>query len=352
MASTPKPQGTAHAYPSISLPRALHDDAPFASYAALSHLPEHPATATASRDAWSRIVDAVRLHHPPSAELSFHTMALWYGDPAFSLSRIGGFVVVDLADAPRHVTVIALPGARTSQPVVAQLAALLRTYDVRLMSEPTAEALVPAAAMAGTSLAADRDMADYILSMDALASLDGPEFSAKRREVRRLQRKYGERLELRQGDLNEPWAQAHLAAATRRWIDRKFSSPAGISAAVRREWRGILRWADEPSAAELRLFGVLLDGEPVAASVVTSMWNGTWMGLVMKTDPTIAGLTPYLRQQVARAGVRELGAGTEFNVQQDDGLPGLRKAKTSYRPVRLVPKYSVVRTGQAVLEAA
>ncbi|MBJ7469898.1 MAG: DUF2156 domain-containing protein [Solirubrobacteraceae bacterium] len=352
MASNPRPQGPAYAHPSISLPRALHDDAPFASYSALAHLPEHPSTTIATRDLWLRITEAVRHHQAPAAELSFHTMRLWYGDPDFTLSRIGAFIVVGLHDAPRHATVIAIPGARTSPPVVAHLATLFREVDVRLLSETTADALSAASSVAGAAAIADRDTADYVLSMDAVASLEGPAFHTRRREVRRFTARHGAGLEFRAGHLGESWANEHLAATTRNWIDRKFESPAAISAAVRREWRGILGWAQDPSAHELRLFAVSLEGQAVGASVVAPMWNGTWMGIVLKTDPSIPGLTAYLRQRVCQQGLRELGPGAVLNIQQDDGLAGLRAAKLSYRPVRLVPKFSIQRGGRGAQEAA
>ncbi len=352
MASTPRPQGHAFLHPSISLPRALHVDAPFTSFAALAHLPEYPSTTSATADLWARIVEAVRHHHPPTAELSFHTMRLWYGDPEFSLSRIGAFVVVGLHDTPRHATLVAIPGARTSPPVVAQLAALLQVCDVRLVSEATVEALAAAVSVAGAAAIADRDTADYVLSMDAIATMDGPELRTRRREVRRFTARHGAAIEFRSGHLGERWAQEHLAATMRHWIDRKFATPAAISAAVRREWRGMLTWGQDPSDCDLRMFGVLLDGQPVGASVVAPMWSGTWMGVVMKTDPTLPGLTAYLRQRVCQIGVRELGPGAELNIQQDDGLAGLRQAKLSYRPLRIVPKYSIHRGAYAAQEAA
>lgn len=342
MAPPPVPNDTPQGgSPPISLARSLHADAPFASFAALSDLPEHPEELPATRDTWARITTALR-HQTITAELSFHTMRLWYGNPEFALSRIGGFVVIRLRDhVPNHTLVLAMPGARTSRPVVAQLAALLRTRTVRLLPEPTARALAPAAMLAGVALRNDRDSADYVLSMDALSSLEGRELHGRRKEVRRLERRYGERLDFRAGALDEPWAHEHLAATMRTWIDQKFRSPAELPAAIRREWNGIIAWRDDPHAGELRLFAVSLDGRPVAASVVAPMWNGQWMGVVMKTDPTVPGLCAYLRKRVATVALRELGPGAEFNIQQDDGLPGLRHAKGSYDPIRLVPKFTV-----------
>ena len=118
MTPTPVPNGSPEGgAPPITLARSLHADAPFASFAALSDIPEHPGEITATREAWTRITTALR-HQAITAELSFHTMRLWYGDPEFGLSRIGGFIVIRLRDhVPDHTTILAMPGARTSRPV-------------------------------------------------------------------------------------------------------------------------------------------------------------------------------------------------------------------------------------------
>ena len=122
------------------------------------------------------------------------------------------------------------------------------------------------------------------------------------------------------------------------WLERKGDEAPEY---LHLERAGLRSWHDEESAASLRVFGLLVDGEPAGVSVVQSMWDDTWMSLVLKTDAGIPGATAYLRRHVARAALRELGPSGVLNVQQDDGSLALRRAKLSYGPLRLEPKFSV-----------
>lgn len=77
------------------------------------------------------------------------------------------------------------------------------------------------------------------------------------------------------------------------------------------------------------------------------MWADTWMGLVFKTTPALPGTTAYLRREVGAMLRGRCGIRTRLNVQQDVGLPGLRKAKLAYRPVTLIAKYATTPNAES-----
>ena len=59
---------------------------------------------------------------------------------------------------------------------------------------------------------------------------------------------------------------------------------------------------------------------------------------IEKANPNIRGLYQYINQQFILNEFPEV----EFvNREEDLGIPGLRKAKLSYHPVRFVEKYTV-----------
>ena len=57
-----------------------------------------------------------------------------------------------------------------------------------------------------------------------------------------------------------------------------------------------------------------------------------------KADPSIPGSYAFLNQQFAE---RSFGDVTYLNREEDMGIPGLRRAKESYYPVKLVKKYRI-----------
>jgi hypothetical protein len=190
----------------------------------------------------------------------------------------------------------------------------------------------------------DRENADYVYRLDDLADYGRPEYKGKRKLVSRFTRTHDARvLELSLAD-----AEAHdvIGAAFDRWLRAKHHAHDPSPFTIERA--GVSRWPRTGAAAASARVFALFDGQtPLGASVVEPMWAATWMGVVLKTDPGAQGATAYLRQQVARR-LRTSAAGLGWdactlNIQQDTGAPGLRRAKLSYGPVRLEPKFAVLR---------
>jgi len=59
---------------------------------------------------------------------------------------------------------------------------------------------------------------------------------------------------------------------------------------------------------------------------------------IEKAKSSVDGLYPIINQQFAG---KEWGASTFINREQDLGQEGMRRAKLSYQPVRLIDKYTV-----------
>jgi hypothetical protein len=61
-----------------------------------------------------------------------------------------------------------------------------------------------------------------------------------------------------------------------------------------------------------------------------------------KADPSIPGIYAFINQQFVHRNFMEM---TYINREEDMGIPGLRKAKESYNPVRMVHKYRIREVG-------
>jgi len=310
---------------------------------ALTKIPAYPDDTPLTAGIWAEVCRLMPGEHPVLAELSYFSIHCWRGGDAVRLSRIGPLFVVFFADEFGDAMLVSFPGEPLLPEHLDRVAELLETRSVRFLSAKTAAVLERTSGPGGCGLTRDRNDADYVYAMSDLAEYEGAEFRSKRRDARRFETRRTP--SVRAGRLTDQWASDHLDATYNRWLAAKYGGGVAVPAAVRRERAGVDGWPRDGWAANVRVFCLEVEGEPVGVSVVEPMWDRTWMGVVMKTDPEMAGATAFLRRHVARAGLRELGDGGLLNIQQDEGLPGLRKAKESYRPVRLEPKYSLVRVG-------
>ena len=87
--------------------------------------------------------------------------------------------------------------------------------------------------------------------------------------------------------------------------------------------------------------GILrLDGKPIAFTLGSAINSDTFVIQIEKADANIPGAYPMIAQQFAK---RNCEGYAYINREEDLGMEGLRKSKKSYRPVKLLGKYTAVR---------
>ena len=86
--------------------------------------------------------------------------------------------------------------------------------------------------------------------------------------------------------------------------------------------------------------GVLyLDGKIVAFIIGEVLNEDTFHVHIEKAYSDIHGAYPMINQQFV---LHEMQEYTYINREEDDGVPGLRRAKESYYPVKMIEKYTAV----------
>ena len=83
---------------------------------------------------------------------------------------------------------------------------------------------------------------------------------------------------------------------------------------------------------------IRLAGRPVAFSFGESLNTDTAVLHMEKADPSVHGLYAMINQECCRHAWGDVDF---INREEDMGEEGLRKAKESYYPVRLVEKYKI-----------
>ena len=83
---------------------------------------------------------------------------------------------------------------------------------------------------------------------------------------------------------------------------------------------------------------IRLAGRPVAFSFGEMLNTDTMVIHMEKADPSVQGLYAMINQECCRNACGDVQF---INREEDMGEDGLRKAKESYYPVRLVEKYKI-----------
>ena len=175
---------------------------------------------------------------------------------------------------------------------------------------------------------------DYVYDAEKLRTLSGKLYHKKKNHVNAFLKAYAGRYQCRRlacHDIEETLDFIH------RWHAARISEDPFHRDDY--EVRGIEYVLRNCRLIQYEMFGVYVDGKMEAFSLGTyDEVTKTAVIHVEKANPEIRGLYPFVNQQFLCQAFPEA---VYVNREDDMGLPGLRKAKESYHPIRLVEKYMV-----------
>lgn len=176
----------------------------------------------------------------------------------------------------------------------------------------------------GYTLSIDRDNWDYLYSSSDLIDLPGRRYDGKRNWLARAKSRPHEYVVMDRGLADE----CHEFAE--RWCeDRRCEEVDGL----RREKCAVFQMLMNFEALGISGGAIRMDGEIVAFSLAEALNPETLVIHVEKADANTEGLYQLINNEFC---VHEAKQFKFVNREQDLGVPGLRKAKESYHPVRLV----------------
>jgi hypothetical protein len=176
-----------------------------------------------------------------------------------------------------------------------------------------------------------RDYFDYLYKAEDLRTLAGRKYHSKRNFVNRFRAEHSDwQYEALRADLIDDCMQ--VAAA---WCKGR---DCNASAVLGNEYQAIEEALQHFGLLGLRGGLIRLAGKPVAFSFGEALNADTVVIHMEKADPAIQGLYAMINQECCRQAWGDV----EFvNREEDMGEEGLRKAKDSYYPTRLVEKYKI-----------
>lgn len=178
----------------------------------------------------------------------------------------------------------------------------------------------------------NRDSADYIYLTEDLAELKGKKFHSKRNHIKHFEKHYNWVYEkMTAENLND------CIRMTEKWIEENEDK---IEDGVDTELDVIKRAFDYFSVLGFVGGIIRVDGEVVAWTLGEKLSEDTFCTHFEKAFASYRGAYPIINREFAK---NELSSYTFVNREEDMGLEGLRKAKLSYRPVKLGILYDAIK---------
>ncbi|MBN2409165.1 MAG: DUF2156 domain-containing protein [Candidatus Aminicenantes bacterium] len=286
-------------------------------------VPVFPEFKSVGRDDRDSLAGAIGRHPSPACELHFANIYLWRHceQPRYTLVN-------------RNICILCGPPAEPAyflEPIgEAEMEATIRTC---LSFAPRFSRVTESFALKyGGSYRSepDRDNFDYVYRTEDLIQLKGKRYDGKRNRIRKFERGHAYEY-ARFCRTDRPGCLELLEG----WLEAK----AAGGSINERVWRRVIEAALE-CGPELGLRGGVfrIDGRIAAFSFGSRLTADTAVIPIEIVDPGYEGLSQLVNREFAR---REWSDCRYINREQDNGIPGLRRAKSSYHPHHFVKKYNI-----------
>jgi uncharacterized protein len=272
-------------------------------------------------------------YQPETSELTFTNLFMWQSHYGYQWSLDRDWLLVVSTAGGRPAWALPPVGPAPRIDLCRQVLEWLR--HERGVADPAIERADPrlAAELAGHPgfvVEPLRDHFDYVYRTDDLIQLSGGKYHNQRNHVNSFTRSYRYRY--------EPLAEDYLSACLylcARWCQVKKCEE---DMSLLGEWEAIGAVLANYRTLELQGSVILIDDRVQAFACGERLNKDTAVIHLEKADPELRTLYAVINQEFSRAA----WAGVPFiNREQDLGEAGLRKAKLSYHPHRLVEKYRI-----------
>ena len=176
----------------------------------------------------------------------------------------------------------------------------------------------------------DRDNDDYLYLTSELAELPGKRFHKKKNRISYFTTRHRYTV--------EPYCKDHLQSALQLLDEWGNVHGDGGSRSIGAETAAAREGLEMAGELELAGVVVLTDRGVSAFALGEKLNDSTYVCHFEKVDPFLEGVAQLVNREFSRSISADY---TYLNREQDLGVSGLREAKLSYHPVRMIRKFKV-----------
>lgn len=278
-------------------------------------------------------IKAFTKKHLPYSNFSFVSLFCWDVAGKGQISRLNGNLVVRLADDKDNKDYFSFLGTEDVPETISALLQHAREEKqkpiLRLIPEETLEHCAGLAS--SLVIKEDRDNFDYICSAAELAALRGHKYANLRQSVNCFKKKYDGQYQVKFFTIR-PEEKKEIMAVWKQWqcLRESYSE---------QEEAVLIRLLEHADSFDLLNAMLLVNDVPVAFSINEWASEVSLISHFAKADYNFKGALAFLDNETARY----LGSQgcLYINLEEDMGLPSIRRAKEKYRPVGYLRKYTV-----------
>ncbi len=188
----------------------------------------------------------------------------------------------------------------------------------------------------------EKKLVDYIYSVDSLIELRGNSYHTKRTEINKFTKSYSDHVI---EPLDAIKHKDEIMDLFNKWVSDRVKYMPKEEAEVflegiHQERSAIKQMLKHFEALELIGLVIYINGELKGFTAGERINGDTATVIIEKTDFEVLGCAQYIFREFSKMLKEHYGV-TYINVGDDMGFENLRKVKMSYRPFKLIPKYTI-----------
>jgi len=281
-------------------------------------------------------VESYLQKYPPYSDFNFLSMWSYNTEKDTIISSLNDNLVVRFRDYITNEPFYSFLGSNKVEETITSL--LTKSVEEKLQPElkmVPESSLIPIHMLQSSFfITEDQNNFDYILSIPEIAALTGDRYHTQRNFVNRFQKLHGN-CTIQELDLMNPLIEGEILSVFYRWEEIKSSSREDTE----HELTAIKRTLGDAKYFKLISVGIY-NGKKLIGFIIADLnHDNNAESHFAKADTSFAGiyytLYHYLAKYLHAQGYLYL------NNEQDLGIPGLRKSKEQWNPIRYLKKYRI-----------
>lgn len=277
-------------------------------------------------------LEIVTKQFEPYSDFNYTSLHSWNTDGSTEIAKLNGNVVIKLPDYITGDTVYTLLGNKNIDETLNQL--LTITPELNMVPEAVIKSIENQALF---KISEAPEHHDYIFSLEHLSLLPGQKYRGKRKSIYRFTRTFKNSYILNISDLSSSDTRSNIKSTFEKWVQERGKKNQDYIS----EQSAIHRLLNSMSLTNLIGIEIIIDKQMVGFSINEAHDNSYIICHFQKSILSHKGIDVFLTSEVAK----ELMARgyTYVNWEQDLGLDGLKEMKSSYKPIKMLKKYTISR---------